>query len=90
LRIRVIALVKNKKLGGAVELFWSQQLKGRVCEPMARDGEIAMLILTDNLTRLIVRLEAADVPFAARLPWNVKGTRRSRSTGQDNCRHPVK
>ena len=63
---RVIALVQNNKFGGSVGLFWSPELKGKTCEPMARGGETAMLILTDNLASLIARLDAAKVQFLAK------------------------
>jgi catechol 2,3-dioxygenase-like lactoylglutathione lyase family enzyme len=63
---RVIALARNNRLGGSVGLFWSPEVKAKACEPLARGGETAMLILTDNLAGLIARLDAAKVPFLAR------------------------
>ena len=63
---RVLALVQNKKFGGSVGLFWSPDLKAKTCEPRAQGGETSMLILTDNLAGLIVRLEAAKVRFLAK------------------------
>jgi catechol 2,3-dioxygenase-like lactoylglutathione lyase family enzyme len=63
---RAIALVQNQKFGGSVGLFWSPDLKAKTCEPRARGGETSMLILTDNLSGLIARLDAAKVRFLAK------------------------
>jgi catechol 2,3-dioxygenase-like lactoylglutathione lyase family enzyme len=64
-RGRAIALRQGDRLGGSIGLYWTDNLRpmAAACEPAGRAGATAVLILTDDLGALRVRLKQAGVAF---------------------------
>jgi catechol 2,3-dioxygenase-like lactoylglutathione lyase family enzyme len=59
---RAIALSQGGKLGGSIGLFWTTGLPAQTpCESPAPPGAVSVLLLTNDLTAMRARLDAAGV-----------------------------
>jgi catechol 2,3-dioxygenase-like lactoylglutathione lyase family enzyme len=61
---RAIALRSGEKMGGSIGLFHPPGMKrGAKCKATAASGNVAILLLTNDLDALYRRFKAAAVPF---------------------------